>query len=139
MSKRKSKSKEKTFLELINGVDIDNPVMNFDRYGNNIFWFDDEGKYICHYDVENETFWLGYERIWSVFENEYNLTFYEIKSFMGSMIRQHFKKNPVDRFNVGMTYFMKLEQDFKANGVIPVTRKNRFIDWMKRQLKSMKN
>ena len=88
---KKVKTKEERFLELISGIDINQPKVDFEKYPNILFWFDKDGKYICEYDWKNDWFWFSHNQVWSVFESEFFLNYMEIRTFLNGMVEEHFK------------------------------------------------
>ncbi len=85
------KTKEQRLLELISGIDVHQPKVDFEKYPNNLFWFDKDGKYICEYDWKRNYFWFSYSKVWSVFETEFSPNYQEIKEFLNGMVEEHFK------------------------------------------------
>lgn len=87
----KEKSKEERFLELIQGIDISRPIVDFEQYPSSMFWVDKDGNYIAEYDFKDSRFWFSDNRIWSVFESEFGLNYNEIQDFTKTMVEKHFK------------------------------------------------
>lgn len=87
------KPKKKRFLELISGIDINNPVMDFDRYGNKLFWFDDQMNLMILYDVNANRVWVNNNRIGSVIRREYGVGADDIYGFLNNMLIKYFKIN----------------------------------------------
>ena len=105
---KKSKTKEERFLDLISGIDVNQPKVDFEKYPNFLFWFDKDGKYICEYDWKNGDFWFSYRNDWSVFESEFSLNYLETKKFLNGMVEEHFKLKGVTTY---------LEDQFQCSGV----------------------
>ena len=114
---KKTKTKEERFLELISGIDINQPKVDFKEYPNTLFWFDKDGKYICEYDWKNRWFWFSYTRIWSVFESEFSLNYMEIRMFLNGMVEEHFKLSGVTAAWQLFDVAVKVEEHFKLSGV----------------------
>ena len=110
---KKLKTKEEMFLELISGIDVNQPMVDFEKYPNFLFWFDKDGKYICEYDWKNGHFWFSYRNVWSVFESEFSLNYLETKKFLNGMVEEHFKLKGV---TTGLLYNHRItwvEEHFK--------------------------
>jgi hypothetical protein len=85
------KTKEQRFLELISGIDVHKPKVDFEIHPNSLFWFDKDGNNICDYDWKSKYFWFSYSKVWSVFESEFALNHQEIRTFLNGMVEEHFK------------------------------------------------
>jgi len=111
------KTKEQRFLELISGIDIHQPKVDFQKYPNSLFWFDKDGIFICEYDWKNNYFWFHYLKVWSVFETEFNLTYQEIRNFLSGMVEEHFKMKGVTTAWCRCGRRRPVEEHFKMKGV----------------------
>jgi hypothetical protein len=46
------------------------------------FYFYKNDKFLFQQDLKNEEFWISYYNIWSIFENEYQMDYNQIQTFM---------------------------------------------------------
>lgn len=84
------KTKEERFKELIEGIQINRPMVNFEGYPTSLLWFKD--NVLCfEYSWKTQNFWVSWSPIWSVFEEEFYMEYEDIKSFMKIMAEKHFK------------------------------------------------
>ena len=81
---------EELFKELIKNVDVNKPIVDFEKYPNSMFWFDSD-ECIFEYDFKNHAFLSNYPKIWENFECHFNGNYNEIQLFMNSMVEEHFK------------------------------------------------
>jgi hypothetical protein len=100
--------KEKLFLELIDGFQW---RYDLDKYPHSIFAFKDD---ICVFEIDNSEslnqrkiiacyrfglkqnlknarIWFNYDRIWSIFESNFEMKYNDIQYFMVDMLEKHFK------------------------------------------------
>ena len=54
-------------------------------------WFNQENEWIIEYDIENDWFWLHYDRIWVFFESKYKLGRQQIKDITKILLERHLK------------------------------------------------
>jgi hypothetical protein len=111
------KTKEQRFLELISGIDVHQPKVDFQKYPNLLFWFDKDGNYVCEYDWKNNHFWFSYSNVWSVFESEFALNYQEIRMFLNGMVEEHFKLEGVTTKATHAAPAVAVEEHFKLEGV----------------------
>ena len=94
-SKTEKPTKEERFKQLIEGVDISHPVVDFEKYPDSMFWFKGD-KFLFEYDFKNKRLWVQYDEVWKVFESEYNMIYDDIQLFMKGRMEEHFKLKDVE-------------------------------------------
>jgi len=114
---RNQKTKEQRFLELISGIDVHKPKVDFEKHPNSLFWFDKDGNNICDYDWKSKYFWFSYSKVWSVFESEFALNHQEIRTFLNGMVEEHFKLEGVTTSSASGGTSDPVEEHFKLEGV----------------------
>lgn len=87
MNVPKKPTKEERLIELLTGLTL---KIDHVKYPNCIFLFKDDECWV-EYESKSRTLWLRWKNIWSVFENEYNLGYSEIQSFIKVQVEEHFK------------------------------------------------
>ena len=98
---QKNNTPEKLFKELIEGVDINKPVIDFEKYPNSIFWFKGD-KCLFEYNFKSSYFLINYDEIWKKFYPFFNDNDNVIKSFIIEQVEEHFKlKGIMSDFTVG--------------------------------------
>lgn len=90
VKKTKTITKEQRFAELISGIDINRPVIDFEKYPDSIFWFKNEDC-LFKYDLKSGYFWCKYSTVWSVFEQEFSMSYNDIQSFIKIQVEEYFK------------------------------------------------
>ena len=80
---------ERRFLQLCKGIVI---KINNVHYRDWLFWFKGD-KCLFDYNLKSGEFWVNYKEIWSIFESEFGLNYYQIKEFIRDMVEQHFNLN----------------------------------------------
>ena len=96
---QKSNTPEKLFKELIQGIDINKPVVDFEKYPNSIFWFKGD-KCLFEYNFKNQTIWIDFDEIWSKFLPYFKGNYYDIPGFMEVQVEQHFKLKGITSFGL---------------------------------------
>lgn len=112
------KTKEDRFKELIEGIEINKPVVDFEKFPTSIFWFKGDKLYF-EYNWKSNFFWVNWSLVWRVFEKEYNMKYSDIQAFMKIMVEEHFKLKGVIPVGYGGASFALVEEHFKLKGVIP--------------------
>ncbi len=84
------KSKEKRFKELLNNYSIQ---ISIDSFPDKIEFFDENGKWLIDYEKQFLSTYISFDRVWDVFEFEYNMKNSDIKKFIGQQLFNHFKIN----------------------------------------------
>ena len=107
--------KEDRFLELIDDLEI---RIDEEKYPESIFFFKDE-KFYFEQDSKNDKFWCDYNKIWSVFQIEYNMTYYKIQSFIKDMVEKHFKMKVSTPANGADILHIVMEKHFKMKVSTP--------------------
>jgi len=82
----KQLTKEAVWAEIMSTIKI----WTFDKKG---YIYNTDGDKIIEQDIENQTTWLSYNHIWSVFEKQFNMNFEEIQSFTYDMLLTDKKMN----------------------------------------------
>jgi hypothetical protein len=128
--------KEKLFLELIDGFKWRYDIY---KYPNSLFGFKEdkfifeieysdeinEKKIITSYrlgikqDLKNAAFWFNYDRIWSIFESNFEMKHNDIQFFMNDMLEKHFKMSGTTPSSYGAELKKWLEKHFKMSGTTP--------------------
>ena len=52
-------------------------------------------KVLFEYDKKNQYFWLSYDKIWSIFEDKFNLSYYETQQFIKEWLEVHLDRKGV--------------------------------------------
>jgi hypothetical protein len=110
---------EERFKQLITGIDINRPTIDFEKYPYSIFWLDKDGNYFFEYDFKKDNCWCSWEKIWRVFETEFRMKYEEIQAFIKIQVEQQFKLNGVTPGGCLHLQYWEVEQHFKLNGVTP--------------------
>lgn len=111
---KNKKSPEALFKELVlDRIDIHNPKIDFEKYPNNIFWFDKNGKYICECDWENRDFWFDYYAVWIVFYKQFGWEYQQTREFLNSQVEEHFKLRGVTTIWASAATSTPVEEHFK--------------------------
>jgi hypothetical protein len=85
---------EQQFIDLIKDCSI---KTDQEKYPFSIFLIQDD-KYMFYYNWKNDIFWCQYDRIWSVFESKFNISYQNWKDFISNMVEKHFKFRPSATF-----------------------------------------
>ncbi len=87
------KSKEEMFLELIDDLYTGEYSVEITLEGRfkKIEFFNSKGEWFIDYHQEIKLVYISYNRIWSVFEKEYNMKYDEVKRFMKEMLLTRLK------------------------------------------------
>ena len=80
---------EELFKQLIQGIDISKPRVDFKNYPNSMFWFKGN-KCIFQYNFKNNDFWIDYSNFWIKFKPYFNGNYNDIQDFMKLQVEQHF-------------------------------------------------
>lgn len=107
--------KEHRFKEILQGLEI---KINLRKYPDSIFFFKEDDFYF-EYDFKNKNFWVSYDKVWRVFENEYSMKFSEIQSFIKTQVEQGFKLEGITPQFLSGLHPVQVEQCFKLEGVTP--------------------
>lgn len=105
------KTKEERFKELIEGIDISRPVVDFEKYPTSMFWFKD-GKCYFEYDWKTNYFRVNWN-LWKVFHKEYNMKLSDVQCFMRIWVEEHFKLRGVIPTQSWLYREARVEQHFK--------------------------
>ncbi len=84
------KTKEDRFKELLNNYSIQ---ISIDSFPNKIEFFDKNGKWLIDYEKQFLSTYISFDRVWDVFEFEYNMKNSDIKKFIGQQLFNNFKIN----------------------------------------------
>ena len=71
-------------------------------------------------DIKNDTFWIHYSKIWSVFYDEKGWDASEVQAFTQERLEQHLKRKGVTTGRSGLCGFKMLEQHLKRKGVTTI-------------------
>lgn len=112
------KTKEERFKELIEGIDINRPVVDFEKYPTSLFWFKGDKCYF-EYDWKTQVFKVNWSLIWSIFEKEYGMKYIDIQAFIKVIVEEHFKLNGITPIVWGGFFRGPVEEHFKLKGVTP--------------------
>ena len=82
----KEQDMEEFFLSCLTGCD----QIKDEGYPDDIF-FKKDGIVYFEQDSEYEVFWCSYDKVWSVFEKRFGLSYVEIQSFVKGMVEKHLK------------------------------------------------
>jgi hypothetical protein len=104
-------TKEGMLLSLMKGLESKQDRKN---YPNSVFWMKD-GTYMVEYDEKEKYFWCSYLQVWSVFEKEFGMEFYEIQSFCRGLMEQHFKRRGLKANYAPVKFSMHIERHFKGH------------------------
>ena len=124
--------KEKLFLQLIDSFEWKCDVQ---KYKNSLFGFKNDiclfeiyisndlnqKKIIANYrfgfeqDLKNALFLFNNAKIWSVFEERFDMKYNDVKSFMNGMVEEHFKMKAVTGCKA-LNNNVKVEEYFKMKG-----------------------
>ena len=121
IERQKNNTPENLFKELIKGIDINKPVVDFEKYPNSIFWFKGD-KLVFEYNLKNHDFWIDYDEIWSKFYPFFNDNYYDVQTFMKVQVEEHFKLKGVTPNYTKLLTLIVVEEHFKLKGVTPVIR-----------------
>lgn len=85
------KTKEQRFKELIEGIDVNKPVVDFGKYPNSIFWMFPNGDFGFKYNFKSGDMWVDYSKIWKIFHDEFSMDYEATIAFMKVQIEEVFK------------------------------------------------
>lgn len=108
-------TKKQRFKEFLQGLEI---KINLKEYPDSIFFFKGDDYYF-EYDWKNKRFWVSYDRVWKVFQEEYNMKYYEIQSLIKTQMEQDFKLEGITPSTVILHCDVRVEQGFKLEGITP--------------------
>ena len=83
----KEKEMENLFLELVVDLKI---KIDEKKYPNCVYLFKNDEFYF-HFNLKNSSFYVAYDKIWSIFQSKFQLNYSDIQSFMKYMLEKHFK------------------------------------------------
>ena len=92
ISCNKEKEMEQFFLDCFNGCEI--------LLKNRSVYYKKDDEIIMQWDVKNDYFWFHRDRIWSVFETKYSMTYEETQRFLKSMLDLHLKLGSCNWFSI---------------------------------------
>ena len=78
---------EQAFIEMVDGCVI---WITDHEYPQSVYWMK-YGKWMFEQDWENSNFICSYQRVWSVFENEFAMNYQSIQAFIAKMVEERFK------------------------------------------------
>ena len=81
------KTKEERFFELIQGM---TPKWDKKNFPDNIRYYKGDTHWI-DYNEKSGYLWIRYDGFWNVFEEEYGLSYQDIRDFLKGMLEEHFK------------------------------------------------
>ena len=82
--------KEKLFLELFSKLHVDAKFYkNNYRYG--YYLSDSNDIKTCFYNLKYDEFYTDHYSIWRVYEEQFNMHFKNVQSFMEEMLKEHLK------------------------------------------------
>jgi hypothetical protein len=119
VKKQPKPTPEQRFKELIAGIDVSRPTVDFEKYPYSIFWLDKAGNYFFEYDFKNEHFWCSQERIWRVFKTEFGMKYNDTQASLIIQVEQHFKLKGVAPLLLVSQHHKQVEQHFKLKAVAP--------------------
>jgi len=64
---------------------------DFEKYENKLFFFNEENRIVGDYNLKRHIFWMDYDKIWSIFESQFNLNYIDIKVLTRYLVETHFK------------------------------------------------
>lgn len=111
------KSPEERFLELIAGIEINKPIVDFEKYPNSLFWFNKEGQMLFEYDFKNDILGCDYSPVWLVFYNEYNFNCDKTQAFIKTQVEKNFKLKGITLLIPTLWRGRMIEEHFKLKGV----------------------
>ena len=111
-------TKEERFAEIIKGIDINKPIIDFEEYPNTLFWFNGD-KYMLQYNWETSDIWVRYNHVWEIFREEFNMEYSDIQIFIKGQVEEHFKLKGVTPMKKHFTTQLQVEEHFKLKGVTP--------------------
>lgn len=109
-------SKEERFWQLMlqtNSIKIDR-----EKYPNSTFGFVDD-KCLWEYNSQSAGLWVHYDCVWSVLEEEFQLTYSDTKALIKSQVEKHFNCEGVTPFYATPSFATDVEKHFKCKGVTP--------------------
>ena len=80
IERQKNNTPENLFKELLQGIDINKPVVDFEKYPDSIFWFKGDTR-IFEYEFKNQMIWVNIE-FWEKFEPFFNSKYTKIQDFI---------------------------------------------------------
>ena len=89
-SKKSVDEKEQLFIDFIQDCVI---KLDQNEYPFSIFMFKKD-KYMFEYDWKNDTLWCSYDRVWSLFESKYKMSYQSLQQFIADQIETYFKFRP---------------------------------------------
>lgn len=96
------------FWQILEGMEI---RLDFTEYPNRLFGF--KGHiFLCEYDFIGKILWFSYDRLWRVFEREYNMSYNEIAGFIVEQIETNFKLKITARWRSPL-FSAKIEKHFR--------------------------
>lgn len=91
---KNKKSPEILFKNIVlDKINLNNPKTS-DRYPNQLFWFDNEGIFICKYDKNYGEFQFNYH-YWSLFANEVKWKKYD---YLQKFLKKEIEKNIISDY-----------------------------------------
>jgi hypothetical protein len=72
------------FLDVIDGLKIKEES----KYSDHIFW-EKDGNILFEQDLKSKYLWVEYYHIWIVFENIFDMKYYDIQSFINNMVEEY--------------------------------------------------
>lgn len=119
-------TKEQRFWGLINGLSV---KVDFEKYPDSIFFFNKEECWI-DYDIKRATLWIRYDKIWSVFEREYQMVFDSIQTFIKHLVEEHFELKGVTPGRFRYPVRRLVEEHFELKEVTPKLTQPNGTGWV---------
>ncbi len=87
------KSKEERFRELIGDLYTGDYYVriSINTFPNAYHLYNSKGEWLIDYEQDIGYAWIQQDRIWLIFENEYNMEFKDIQVFMEDMLCKYIK------------------------------------------------
>lgn len=86
--------------------------IDYKKYGDIIFFFDQNDKYLGEYNSKQENFWLAWE-LFEHFELNYKNTYSKIKELFKTLVEQYFRLGSVKNLFEQLENKYYVEQHFK--------------------------
>jgi hypothetical protein len=107
-------SKEERFWQLMlqtNSIKIDK-----EKYPNSTFGFVDD-ECLWEYNSESACLWVRYDCVWSVLEEEFQLTYSDTKALIKNQVEEHFNCKGVTPVGEVVQSLPAVEKHFNCKGV----------------------
>lgn len=100
----------KPTIDLINDLKL---IM--DKNNPTITWWTKNNKWYIRQDKKNGILWCNYDRIWSVIELDYNMTYDETQLFIQNIMESQFKLGYLTPRYDSTEHFQVMVRQFKLN------------------------